>query len=529
MEKFEKIKLVIPGDEEKTKEEVTTKNFLSLADKVPFDMETAKSAIYKSGLKNPHGYELIKAEALFEAGKIKTKEDLDGVALQALTDEEITAFLNKYDGDKYVKRLFHYGIGHMKRYFEIRKREFKNDQKTKTKSEDSAFDGLNLFDSFDEAFNDGFYGIDFALKMPKIMEHGLTACEYKNRDERFKILERKIKNLPKETSKETTTAVPESKPESKPGFEPELPQRSKGPAEAPREQFVRESVATAQREMTEFIVDKFGRVTAPDGGKVGQLGKLPPNKENSKELPKWDGKVILDKSLKARFPGRESMQIVDDPRAVDDLYEAMGLPRVKEGRIRRGVERLIQSEKYEKSLDQLKVVAEKMFEMEKLMANVLETRKEADEQKNRDYFGDLVYFQPTFDTSSKDAYMKGFMEAVKGDEASMFSFGEYKSSSGLKEDAVDRFVTGYQKIVEPILEKFDHLERSIYIKASGVGNPDGDAKKAAESKYPELKVMGSYRQGVKSGFAKWKLLTQDIFPKKEVPPPVTPEDELPQE
>lgn len=193
---FKPLRLVyLEATPEKGQEALTTKNFLGELKKFGYNKEKAKEAVCKGALAREGGYKLIKAEALFEAGKLKTISDLDNAAAESLSAGDVDDFLNKYGGDKYVKRLFVYGVSKMERDFAAKKQNFKAD-----KRKGGAFEGLKKYETFEDAFNAGFYK-EFAVDINAIMEKGLSVSEYRQRDERFKKLEKKVKQTEEETGK----------------------------------------------------------------------------------------------------------------------------------------------------------------------------------------------------------------------------------------------------------------------------------------------------------------------------------------
>lgn len=190
---FKPLRLVyLEATPEKGSETLTTKNFLGELKKFGYDKEKAKEAVCKSALTRKGGYELTKAEALVAAGKITTLADLDNAAAYALNVGDIDDFLSQYGGDKYVKRLFAYGTSKMERDFMAKKQNFEADKK-----KGGTFEGLKRYATFEDAFNAGFYK-EFAVDFDSIMEKGLSVSEYRQRDERFRKLEKKVKKMEKE-------------------------------------------------------------------------------------------------------------------------------------------------------------------------------------------------------------------------------------------------------------------------------------------------------------------------------------------
>lgn len=175
---------------EKGPEALTSKNFLGELKKFGYDKEKAKDAIIDSALTRKGGYKLIKAEALVASGKIKTINDLNDASAYSLESQDIEAFLNQYGGDKYVRRLFSYGMNKMSRDFVAKKQNFESDRK-----KGGVFEGLKNYATFEDAFDAGFYKEEFAINLDAIIEKGLSVSEYRQRDERFGKLERKIKKI----------------------------------------------------------------------------------------------------------------------------------------------------------------------------------------------------------------------------------------------------------------------------------------------------------------------------------------------
>jgi len=194
---------------EKGPEVLTSKDFLSELKKIGYNKEKAKDAVYKGALTEKGGYKLTKAEALVATGEITNLADLDNAAAHSLESQDIDAFLDQYGGDKYVKRLFEYGMSKMSRDFMARKQNFEADKK-----KGGAFEGLEYFKTFEEAFDAGFYEglkVDFGA----IMEKGLTISEYRQRDERFRKLERKVKKIEQEQEKYSEGELSGAQQESK--------------------------------------------------------------------------------------------------------------------------------------------------------------------------------------------------------------------------------------------------------------------------------------------------------------------------
>lgn len=190
---FKPLRLVyLEATPEKGPEALTTKNFLGELKKFGYDKEKAKEAVREGALKEKGGYRLTKAEALVAAGKITTLADLDNAAAYALNVGDIDDFLNLYGGDKYVKRLFTYGTNKMERDFMAKKQNFEADKK-----KGGTFEGLKQYATFEEAFSAGFYK-DMVVDFDSIMEKGLSVSEYRQRDERFRKLEKKVKKMDKE-------------------------------------------------------------------------------------------------------------------------------------------------------------------------------------------------------------------------------------------------------------------------------------------------------------------------------------------
>lgn len=217
----------VPG---KGPEALTTKNFLGELKKFGYDKEKAKDAVYKGALKEKGGYKLTKAEALFAAGKIKTTFDLDNAAAYALNVGDIDDFLNQYGGDKYVKRLFAYGTSKMERDFMAKKQNFEKEKKL-----GGAFEGLKQYATFEDAFNAGFYK-DMAVDFDAIMEKGLSVSEYRQRDERFRKLEKKVKRIEQEGGKypDQKPVEPSKYKEQKAKLPPSRNQPQKSPTEPPQ-------------------------------------------------------------------------------------------------------------------------------------------------------------------------------------------------------------------------------------------------------------------------------------------------------
>jgi hypothetical protein len=193
---FKPLRLVyLEAAPEGKQETLTTKNFLNELRKFGYDQEKSKEALCKGALIHSGGYKLTKAEALFEGGKLRTITDLENAASESLNVGDIDDFLNKYGGDKYVKRLFVYGVGKMERDFMKKKQDFQADKK-----KGGEFEGLKQYATFEDAFNAGFYK-EFAVDFDAIMEKGLSVSEYRQRDERFKKLEKRVKKMEEEALK----------------------------------------------------------------------------------------------------------------------------------------------------------------------------------------------------------------------------------------------------------------------------------------------------------------------------------------
>lgn len=177
---------------EKGSEALTTKNFLGELKKFGYNKEKAKEAVRKGALTHEGGYKLTKAEALVAAGKITTLAELDNAAAYSLEVGDVDDFLNQYGGDKYVKRLFAYGVSKMERDFMRKKQDFEKDKK-----KGGIFEFLKRYATFEDAFSAGFYH-DLVINFDAIMEKGFSVSEYRQRDERFRKLEEKVKKMEKE-------------------------------------------------------------------------------------------------------------------------------------------------------------------------------------------------------------------------------------------------------------------------------------------------------------------------------------------
>jgi len=194
---FKPLRLVyLEAAPESKQESINSKNFVEKLRKFGYDKEKAKEAVLTGALRKKGGYKLTKAEALFEAGKLKTLADLENAAAESLDAGDVDDFLNKYGGDKYVKRLFDYGVSKMERDFMRKKQEFEADKK-----KGGSLEGLKRYATFEDAFNAGFY-TELTPDFGSIMEKGLSVSEYRQHDERFKKLEKKVQRIEKEVQTE---------------------------------------------------------------------------------------------------------------------------------------------------------------------------------------------------------------------------------------------------------------------------------------------------------------------------------------
>lgn len=269
---------------EKEPEALTSKNFLGELKKFGYDKEKAKKSICCGGaLKEKGGYKLTKAEALVAAGKITTLAELNNAAAYSLDVGDVDDFLDQYGGDKYVKRLFAYGVSKMERDFMAKKQNFESDKK-----KEGAFEGLKKYATFEDAFNAGFYK-EFAVDFDAIMEKGLSVSEYRQRDERFRKLEKKVKKMEQEGGK-----YPDQKPAEPPKYkeqkaEPPSQDKPKEPPTEPLQTIERtppkppESAAEQEKklkyEKAKYKLSELGKSMRKTDGFMSEMIKK--YKENS--------------------------------------------------------------------------------------------------------------------------------------------------------------------------------------------------------------------------------------------------------
>lgn len=195
-----------------SEEPLKAENFLDKLDKVEFDKKNARQ-FAKDVLNNTKGYKLIKAEACVASGRITTREKLESAAsLKDVTDGELDAFLAQRGGDRFLKRLFTYGVSSMKRDFLKKQRNFESDKAdrrrwfAKQKAEGTAGDyryKMLEYETFEDAFNAGFYkGLRPDLQV--IMDYGLSVEEYRNYSGRLRALRAKFPEEKKEVDQTGT-------------------------------------------------------------------------------------------------------------------------------------------------------------------------------------------------------------------------------------------------------------------------------------------------------------------------------------
>ena len=186
---------------QKSSEKFTnSKEFLKGLKGVDFKMEESKAGMLNS-LDHSGGYRLTKGEDLYRAGKLKSVEDMKNAAAYSLDEQDLDGFLDQYGGDKYVKRVFVYGVSKMKRDILMREMNFEKD-----KQKGGAFAGLKNYSTFQEAFAAGFYK-DFNLSYDAIMEKGLSVSEYRQRKKRIRKLESRVARI--EAQEETQEEAPQ--------------------------------------------------------------------------------------------------------------------------------------------------------------------------------------------------------------------------------------------------------------------------------------------------------------------------------
>ena len=164
----------------------STKELKEGLKKSPFDLKEAKKAML-GALDQKGGYKLTKGEALYKSGKLKSVEEMNNAAAQRLDAKDLEAFLGQYGGDKYVKKVFIYGVSKMKRDLIAKGMDFERD-----KTRGGIFEGLKNYETFEDAFAGGFY-TEFGLSFEAIMEKGLSVSEYRQRSSRLRNLEKRVK------------------------------------------------------------------------------------------------------------------------------------------------------------------------------------------------------------------------------------------------------------------------------------------------------------------------------------------------
>lgn len=180
------------ASKEKATEPLNSQNFLEKLKDVKFDPEAAIQESVNA-VNSTRGYKLIKAEALVENGKVITVDDMEEVSgKRDLERSDIEAFLKLNGGDKFLERLFVYGMSRIRQDFYRQEKNFHSPSVPQPK-------GIEGYRTFEQAFDAGFY--DIKPDLFHVMMYGLSVTEYQHRDERFVALRKRLRKIEKEQIK----------------------------------------------------------------------------------------------------------------------------------------------------------------------------------------------------------------------------------------------------------------------------------------------------------------------------------------
>lgn len=521
---------------ERSSKKMNSNEFMKEVDKFEYNLEDSKKEVYKILTKPNRGWKLTKAEALYRSGKLTTVQEMDNASSRKLEADDVTAFLAQYGGDKYVKRLFHYGTSFMKRTVLRRKRGFERD-----KQRGGAWEGLKKYETFEEAFQAGFYK-DLTVNFEEIIEKGLSVSEYRQRTSRFDKLRSRLKRLERKTGKDELEAKrkkaerirreadkireeaekrlkeQEEKTVKKESKETKVKTRVKEETKkAPEKiQFERSSVQAARELLPKFYVTVMGEVKYPKQSSGETIAKLVIGGRNDKDYGFWYGELELtSKGLIDHFGGQK--KINSSAENVRKMQEFFGIKQKK------SVEKneILKRKKIEKAYSKLKEVGEEMRKSDLLIKKTKE--KYSTDPNGKEVF---KYIDPVFENAeNKDAYIKEFLGkvVVTTDVGNLGKdFGNFVKTPGdMTADSMNELIKGYTRLAEREQLKLEDMERALYmIGGSGI-DPRGlhesvrkESVAEAEKAIPEIATTQSQNAKLKGTTAKWKMLSRDVLKEK---------------
>jgi hypothetical protein len=443
-----------------------SKEFLKGLKGVDFRMEESKAGMINS-LDHPGGYSLTKGEALYRAGKLKSIKEMKNAAAHSLDEQDIDGFLDKYGGDKYVKRIFVYGVSKMKRDLLMREMNFEKD-----KEKGGSFAGLKNYATFQEAFTAGFYK-DFNLSYDAIMEKGLSVSEYRQRNKRLRNLKRKVKReeaaakeaAPQEKAEEVESLLPPElqKEADKKGKEVlkgpdkelksqrkeqeekkvEPTQREQKEAES-KNQFKRESLQKARKLLSDFYVSARGDVIHPKRSSGRVMAKLTTANTDDTGFWEWDGKVELKQKELTDKLGTAPVAL--DENVIKEMKELVGIKERKE---------LAESPKEKAIIEayaKLKEIGRKVKVSDSVIKVLLGDHLITDIDKK--LFGDIGYFSKK---QGDNEYLDEFLRATAPRDVLTFGFF-VQNPSILDETKVRASIEAVEKVLDErdrAIEKFE--------------------------------------------------------------------------
>jgi hypothetical protein len=447
-----------------------TKEFLRGLKGVDFKMKETKAGMLNS-LDNKGGYKLTKGEALYRAGKLKSVEEMENAAAYSLDEQDIEGFLDQYGGDKYVKKVFVYGVSKMKRDLLMREMNFEQD-----KEKGGSFAGLKNYATFQEAFTAGFYKKDFNLSYESIMEKGLSVSEYRQRNKRLRNLKRKVA---REEAKEAAAkeAAPQEKAEEvKRSLPPELQEEAdkkeqeviQGPDKKlefqnkeqeeqkveptqreqkeiePKNQFKRESLQKAKKLLSDFYVSARGDVIYPKRANGRVLAKMTTANTDDTGFWEWDGKVELKQKELTDKLG--TAPVVLDKTVIKEMKELVGIKERKEQAESPKKQAIIEA--YSK----LKEIGQKVKVSDSVIKVLLGDHIIIDADKK--LFGDIGYFSKK---QSDHEYLEEFLRETAPRDVLTFGFF-VQNPSMLDETKLKASTAAVEKVLDErdrAIEKFE--------------------------------------------------------------------------